>query len=222
MTRSAYIFIDEAGNFDFGPGGSRYFVLAGVSMRRPFRLFKPLDDYKYDCIEYGLNNEYFHCTDDNKYVRGMVFDIIGNYIDDICIDFVAVEKANTDPELWELWELWEDKRFYSEILGNLLNLVLPEEFSMDTDEVIVITDTIPVSKKRKAIEKSIHLALAEMLPSGMKHRILHHGSRSHYGLQVADYCCWAVYRKLQTGETTWFDRIQPAVRNNHGIFRGGP
>ena len=216
MTRCTYIFIDEAGNLDFSADGSRYFVLAGVSMRRPFRLFKPLDEYKYDCIEYGLDNEYFHCTDDNKHVRGKVFDIIGAHLDGICIDCLAVEKAETDPALWE------DKRFYPAMLGDLLKLMLSEEFSTDTDELIVITDTIPVNKKRKAVEKSIRLAFAKMLPSGMKHRILHHSSRSHYGLQVADYCCWAVYRGFQTGETTWFNRIRPAMRNKLGIFRERP
>ena len=36
---------------------------------------------------------------------------------------------------------------------------------------------------------------------------MHHSSRSHFGLQVADYCCWAVFRKWEQGDTTHFDRI---------------
>ncbi|WP_448508115.1 DUF3800 domain-containing protein, partial [Immundisolibacter sp.] len=67
------------------------------------------------------------------------------------------------------------------------------------DEVIVITDTIPIQKKRQAVEKAIKGALSAMLPAGMRYRILHHASRSHYGLQVADYCNWAVFRKWQKG-----------------------
>lgn len=212
MTHCTYIFIDEAGNLDFSAGGSRYFVLAGVSMKRPFQWFQSLDDYKYDCIEYGLDNEYFHCTDDNKHVRGRVFDIIDDHLDAMCIDYLVVEKSKTAPALRD------DKRFYPEMLGCLLKFMLPEEFSIDADEIIVITDTIPVNKKRKAIEKGIRLALAKMLPSAMKYRMLHHDSRSHYGLQAADYCCWAVYRKLQTGETSWFDHIRPAVRSGFDIF----
>ena len=31
-----YLYIDEAGNFDFGHTGTRHFVLTGVLMRRPF------------------------------------------------------------------------------------------------------------------------------------------------------------------------------------------
>ena len=213
MSHCAYIFLDESGNFDFSVNGTRYFVLTSVSMRRPFRWLKPIDDCKYDCIEYGLDNQYFHCTDDNKHVRGKVFDIIGDHLDDVYIDSLVVEKRKVSPTLWE------DRRFYPEMLGHLLKFVLPIELDVYTNEVIIITDTFPVNKRRQAVEKAVRTTLTKMLPSGIKYRILHHDSRSHYGLQIADYCCWAVFRKLQTGETAYFDRIRSAVRGEFDIFR---
>ena len=213
MSRCAYIFLDEAGNFDFSVKGTRYFVLTSVSTIRPFSWFKPLDDFKFDCIEYGLENEYFHCTNDNKYVRGRVFDIIGDHLGAMHIDGLVVEKRKVDPALRV------DGRFYPEMLGYLLSFVMPRELTADTDTVIVITDTIPVSRRRRAIEKGIRSALTKMLPGGIKYRILHHNSRSHYGLQVADYCCWAIYRKWQAGETTWFDQVRTAVQSERNIFR---
>ncbi len=54
MGERVYIFLDESGNLDFSPSGSRYFVLTSVTMRRPFQANAELDAYKYDCIEYGL------------------------------------------------------------------------------------------------------------------------------------------------------------------------
>ena len=60
-----------------------------------------------------------------------------------------------------------------------------------------------------------------MLPEGMHYRILHHSSRSHFGLQVADYCCWAVYRKWQSGETAYHDQIAGGMRSEFEIFRAG-
>lgn len=215
MTNCAYIFLDEAGNLDFSPTGSSSFVLTSVSMRRPFPGFEALDAYKHDCLEGGYNIEYFHCADDNRHVRGRVFDLIATHLDGMCIDSLIVEKRKTGPALRD------DKRFYPEMLGHLLKFILPKELASGADEVIVITDTIPVNKKRHAVEKGVQLALAKMLPPGMKYRILHHASRSHYGLQVADYCCWAVYRKLQTGETACYDRIKPALRSEFDIFRTG-
>jgi hypothetical protein len=127
----------------------------------------------------------------------------------------VVEKPKTGPALQV------DARFYPEMLGHLLKYVVPLEIFAGATEVIVITDLIPVNKKRRAVEKGVQRALAEMLPEGMRYRILHHSSRSHFGLQLADYCCWAVHRKWQTGETAYHDRIKPALRSEFEIFRTG-
>lgn len=215
MTRCAYLFLDEAGNFDFSPKGTRYFVLTSVSMHRPFAAHPALDDYKHDCLEFGVNIEYFHCADDNPHVRRRVFDLIGASLDGMCVDSLIVEKSKTGPALRE------DRRFYPEMLCHLLKFVLPKELNAGAEEIIVITDTIPNNKRRQSIEKGIQQALAKMLPVGMKYRILHHASRSHYGLQVADYCCWAVFRKWQREETEYYERIKPAVRSEFDIFRSG-
>ena len=129
------------------------------------------------------------------------------------IDSLVIEKRKTAPTLWE------DRRFYPEMLGRLLADVLPKELATDAEECIVITDKIPVNKRRRAVEKGVQLALAELLPKKMKYRILHHESRSHYGLQIADYGCWAIFRKWQRGDTTYYDRIQSAVRSESDIFR---
>lgn len=206
MSNCAYIFLDESGNFDFSPSGTRYLVLTSVGMCRPFPASDRLDDYKYECIEQGTDIECFHCYHDRKNVRKAVFDVIAAHLDDLRIHCLVVEKAKTDPALRET------SRLYKWMLGYLLRRALSGELHAGADEVIVITDTIPVSKKRKAIEKSIQLAAARKQLPKLKYRILHHQSRSHYGLQIADYCCWAVFRKWQRGEHSWYDRIRPAMR----------
>ena len=214
MNHCAYIFLDEAGNFDFSANGTRYFVLTSVSTQRPFHWFASLDDFKYDCIEYGLENEYFHCSNDNRYVRDKIFSVIEDSLDKLRIDSLIVDKRKVSPRLRE------DRSFYPEMLGILLKFVMPREIVSGVDSVIVITDTIPVNRKRRAIERGIRNSLSAMLPAGIKYRILHHNSRSHYGLQVADYCCWAIHRKWQTGELVWFDQIKPAMRSEV-IFHEG-
>lgn len=215
VTRCAYIFLDEAGNFDFSVNGTRYFVLTSVSMCRPFPAFHALDDYKHDCLEAGRNLEHFHCSHDRVEVRNSLFDLIADHLDDMRIDCLVVEKSKID------LALQETVRFYPEMLGHLLKFVLPRELNANANEVIVITDTIPINKMRRAVEKAVRTTLTRMLPSGMKYRVLHHQSRSHYGLQVADYCCWAIFRKWQTGEISWYDRIRSAVHNEFDILHAG-
>ncbi len=215
MTQCAYLFLDEGGNFDFSSTGTRYFVMSSVAMRRPFPAHGPLDGYKHDCLEYGLDTEYFHCADDNTHVRRKVFELIAGHLGSLRIDSLIVEKAKTGSALRA------DEAFYPKMLGYLLRYVVEREVINGVEELIVITDTIPVQKKRKAVEKAIKTVLADMLPAGIRYRILHHASRSHYGLQVADYCNWAVFRKWQSGETEFYDQIKPALRSEFDIFRTG-
>lgn len=208
MSRCTYVFLDESGNLDFGAGGSRYFVLTGVSLRRPSLAFQSLDDFKHHCLESWPEIEYFHAYRDGKRVRSRVFDLIAGHLNEMRIDCLIVEKAKTEPALRE------DRRFYSEMLGRLLKLIVPHELGVGgAEQVIAITDSIPVNRKRQAVEKAIRTTLTRTLPPGMKYRVLHHQSRSHYGLQVADYCCWAVFRKWQTGNLAWYNLIRPAVQN---------
>ena len=209
VTPCAYIFLDESGNFDFGTSGTRYLMLTSVGMGRPFTAGVRLDDYKYNCIETGTNIEYFHCCNDRKPVRHAVFEVIAAHLENIRIHCVVIEKEKTDPAMRKT------ERLYEWMLGYLLRKALDEELNTGAKEVIVITDTLPVNKRRKVFEKSIQRALASKQPPKVTYRIIHHQSRSHYGLQVADYCCWAIFRKWERGDNTWYERIKPAVRGEY-------
>ena len=211
--RCAYIFLDESGNLDFNSSGSRYFVMTSISLVRPFPWVEKFDDLKYDCIEYGQDLEDFHCAEDNWGVRRDVFDIIASNLGAIAIDYLVVDKPKTAPEYQDAG------KFYSFMLGYHLAGVVDNSPCAEADKVQVITDTIPVKRTRKLAERKIRRSFAAQAPPGRQFSILHHDSRSHYGLQVADYCSWALYRKLQQGESTYFDKIEPAVRMKVEIYR---
>lgn len=211
MADCLYIFLDEGGNVDFSPTGTRLFTLTSITMNRPFSIRDAWDDAKHDYLEFGLDTEFFHCVKDNRYIRDRVFNIIRDHLDQLRIDSLIIDKAKTDPTLRD------DSRFYPEMLGHLLISVCKREDLSRYREVIVVTDRIPYRRKRKTVEKGIKHRLKVMLPAGEKFRVLHHSSRSHYGLQVADYCNWAIYRKWQTGETAYYDRISIGIRSEVDI-----
>ena len=210
MTDAAYIFLDESGNLDFSDKGTRYFALTAVSLRRPFAVYEALDSYKHDCIEYGLTTEYFHCSNDNIHVRGKVFDIIGCHLDAMRISSLIVEKRRVDPQLRE------PAVFYSEMVARILKPTMLCELGSD-GKVIAITDSIPFKHRRRIAEENIRTALEQALPDSAKWQILHHASSSHYGLQVADYCCWAMHQKWEKNRPKWFDHISPSVRHEVSI-----
>lgn len=215
MSSHLYIFLDEGGNLDFSPSGTKYFTLTSVYKRRPFDISEILGKLKFDLIEYGLNFEYFHCTKNNKHVRDRVFGIIKDNINTLRIDTLIVEKRKTGPALQST------KQFYPRMLGYLLKYIINQVDLTKTDEVIVITDTIPVQKKRAAVEKAVKITLKSMLPSTCKFRILHHSSRSTIGLQIADFCNWAVFRKWEAGDDRYYNEIKAGIRSEFPIFRKG-
>ncbi len=213
-----YIFLDEGGNFDFSPAGSTYFTLTCVSLYRPFTLHTDLDTYKYDLIEHRIkpriDMEYFHCTDDNRHVRGKVFSMLAESVPHGSVDSVIVEKRKTGPALQP------PEKFYPRMLGYLLRYAV-EKAARGVGEVVVITDSLPVAKKRRSIEKAVKTVLAGMLPTDTPYRVMHHSSRAHYGLQIADYFNWAIYRKWEHGDTGSHEKIASQIRSEFDIFRSG-
>lgn len=215
MSKFLYIFLDEGGNFDFSLTGTKYFTLTSVTKFRPFNISPGLDNLKHQLLEGGLDIEYFHATYDSWPTRNEVFNLINRHISDIQIDSLIVEKRKTGPSLQKEIE------FYSRMLGYLLRYVIQRvDFSIIC-EVIVITDAIPINRKRKAIEKAVKLQLRSMLPTTTPFRLMHHMSRSSYGLQISDYCNWAIYRKWDRGDDSAYRRIEPAIKSEFDIFKTG-
>lgn len=187
-------------------------------MMRPFQMAEQLDNLKYDCIDLGLNIEYFHATEDKQEVRNRVFAIAQNHLDNIQIDTLIVEKRKTLPALQATF------KFYPEMIGYLLKYPLARkilnQYPVDLDEVIVITDSLPVNKKRNLFEKTIKAVLKRELPT-IHHRVMHHSSKSSMELQIADYCNWAIFRKWESGDSRSHNLIKGGIKSEFDIFQAG-
>jgi hypothetical protein len=213
--RFLYIFLDEAGNLDFSKNGTKYFVLGGITKERPFDAYKELTELKYDLVERGMGLEYFHAAEDNQATRNQVFDIIEKNLADVAVDSIIVEKQKVAKALQS------DEQFYPKVLGTLLQQILKHYPLAELAEVIVFTDSLPVLRKRGAVEKGVKLTLAAMLPASVRYRVLHHASKSNMDLQIADYCTWAIYRKWNSQDARSFQRINAAVRREWNVLQTG-
>ena len=214
-SRFLYVFLDEGGNLDFSPSGTKYFVLSSLTKERPFHAGKELIELKYDLVELGTNLEYFHAAEDRQAVRNSVFGIIARHLDGVWVDSLIVEKNKTGPALQPV------EYFYPRMLGYLLGFVLGRYQLADFQEVIVFTDRVPVNKHREAVEKAVKVTLAKVLPTGIRFRVYHHESKSNLDLQIADYCNWAIYRKWDRGDDRSYNVIRPVVRSEFEIFKAG-
>lgn len=215
MNKVAYVFLDEGGNFDFSVSGTPWFSLTAVTKYRPFNCYSQLIDRRYDLLENDYDIEYFHASHDKQVVRDEVFDVIGENLSALRIDSVLVNKRKVGPALYPI------EKFYPRMLGYLLKYVIDAVKQDGATEVIVITDQIPVKKKRKTVVKSVKITLSEMLTKATPYRILHHSSRSNIGLQIADYCNWAIFRKWSSEDYRSYNLIRKAIHSEFDIFEIG-
>ncbi len=210
-----YLFLDESGDFNFSPSGTKFYTISAVTKSRPFSWDEPLASLRYDLIDSGLDVEYFHASEDRQIVRDKVFPIIFSHLEGQCIDSIIVEKRKTGPALQPA------ESFYPRMIGYLIRYILDSIHVKNYDEVIVVTDKIPLESKRRAIEKAIKRTLTDMLPAKAKYKVLHHSSKSSVGLQVADYCNWAIYRRWEVQDIRSYRLITKAVRSEFDIFASG-
>lgn len=216
MKKPLFLFLDEGGDLGFTPAGSRYFTLTCLTTPEPMAAQAALGRFQYECLasDHNLDAEYFHCTDDNRHVRRRVFEMIAAEQSAFRYDSLIVEKRKAHPKVQT------DERFYPEMLGYLLRHVVGQAAEA-ASEFVIVTDQLPLNRKRRAVEKAVRITLARMLPDGLRYRLFHHASRAHTGLQIVDYVNWAILRKWERGEMVFYDFIRPKLASEFEIFRAG-
>lgn len=210
---ASYLFLDEAGNFDFGPLGTRYLVFACVRMRRPFEPAVELMNLKYDLIESGMPNlSHFHASEDRQAVRDAFFGVVRRHLPTLSVDALVVDKSLAVPGLRSADAL------YPWALGRLLQPVLRDAPADADGAVNILTDRIPLNRRRDAAEKAIKSTLASLLPSGTRFQILHHESRTNLNLQIADYVTWSLFRKWERSDDRSHRLLLPSMHSERLAF----
>ena len=219
-TPPVYLYIDEAGNFDFSPKGSQYFILTAVVMSRPFAHINALAAVKYDCIESGLDEKKhpkcheFHAATDAQSVRDRVFDVICRDCANVRIYSVIIRKNKTDPAL-----RLPDK-LYTKAFEWLVKRIAACEAIGEGTLVVAITDSYLFKGKTEAVKAAIKSFLDKCFArAGIEYRYYQHLSESDVNLQIADYCCWAIQRKWERGDTRSYDIICEMVKNEGDVLK---
>ena len=221
--RTLFIFIDESGNFDFSPNGTKYFVLSAVSTLSPLGKER-LEEIKYELMKNGINLEYFHAAEDKQIVRNQVYSFIER-LEDIEIDSVIVQKNKTNPSLYISTKKKKSKKgekLYTKALQNLLQYIFCRyDNSTKIDQVVVVLSSIFDANKRKLIEKTIKVYLKQIYSKPFY--LYFHENRSDKNTQIADYCCWAIYRKWTDGEIRPYNAVKKGnkIKSEFDIFKTG-
>jgi hypothetical protein len=194
-----YLFIDEAGNLDFSPSGSKLFIFICLSGELRASGLLRLHGLRKDMLRRGWDIEYFHASENKPDVRREVFEALrDSHVAGEAVALV-VHKASVP----------ENDRDAGTFYAKFLALAISHAVTGAGEEHIIVTDSIPIQKKRKAVEKALRGVLAE---SHVKSKIYHHASKSHLELQCVDYLGWAIWRHLTKGETLE-DKIPKAIQS---------
>jgi hypothetical protein len=221
--KSLFIFIDESGNFDFSPKGTKYFLLSAVSTLNPLGKEK-LEEIKYDLMKNGTDLEYFHATEDRQVIRNKVYSFIEN-LKDIEIDSVIVQKNKTNPSLYISTKKKKPKKgekLYTIALQALLQYIFRRyNNSVKVDQVVIVLSSVFDVNKRELIKKTIKIYLKQIFSNPFY--LYFHENRSDKNTQITDYCCWAIYRKWTDGEMRPYNAVKKGnkIKSEFDIFKAG-
>lgn len=208
-----YMFIDEAGDFNFSREGTEYLIWGATTIiNNPHVLYTPLSQLKHELNTSGINIESFHASEQTQWIRNKVFNVLGNSKVLFENDFVIVEKRKTNPSIRK------PRILYPKMASCLLRYIFNRHNAVG--KIVIFTDTLPIREKRQATEKALKQNIRKLLGK-TKFYIYHHSSKSNCGLQAIDYCAWAIFRKWERNDLRSYKRIKMKVESEFDIFWDG-
>ena len=218
LSKTLYIFVDEAGDMDFSQNGTKHYMFSFLVKQRPFTLHEYISNYRYSLLERNLDPlqtnkldiEYFHATNDNRYIRDEIFKIISTFEE---------EKVKLYSYILEKPKVLPNKRnnkdtFYIENLKYAIKKLL-DKLQIATN-FIIITDRLPLQKNKKSQIKALKQGIQEYIRAkklDIRYDIFHHCSASSVNLQIVDYLSWAIFRKFEKQDTKYYDKIKDYILN---------
>ncbi len=222
-----YLFIDESGNFDFSPKGTKYFILTGLITSDPVTKRGDLVKLRYKLLLEGVDQEYFHATEDQQIVRDQVYNFLTSLGDSYEVYAVAARKNKTNPILYKesymkgsrLIERVTGIGLYRKLCECLLQYIFRGK-SEQVSKIIVVLGSLFVGDKKKVLLQTLkHFLKTHFF--GIPFEIFSHQTCVDLNCQLADYCCWAISVRVERKEKRPYEIIKSQVKSVFDIFKKG-
>ncbi len=238
QSKTLFLFVDESGNFDFTPKGTKYFVLTCIATTDPVVQRDKFLSLKYELLGEGNEQEYFHATEDKQKVRDAVFSFIEE-IKDFEVHSVIAQKNKTNWSLYEEidFKVNKDKdgkglkftkkqveeKIYRQ-LGETLTKWVFKRYRDYKDigtieRVIIIFDVLFNKTKQELVKK--HLKTYFKQEFNKVPYVYFYPAKSDINCQLADYCGWAVFIKWERDEKRPYEVIKDKLKSEFNIFEQG-
>ncbi len=232
QSKTLFLFIDESGNFDFSPKGTKFFSLTCLVTNDPITKRDELVKLRYDLLTEGVDHEYFHATEDAQKIRDKVYAILSSMGESYKIYSVIAQKNKTHSSLYKEVYYKKDKLIervtgiglYQQLCKTLLKYIFVGN-GTGVQKIVVVLGSLFVGDKKKVILGTLKRYLKTNFEN-IPFEIFCHQTCSDLNCQLADYCCWAVAVKWERGEIRPYNVIQNRIVNRvdgteFEIFRKG-
>jgi hypothetical protein len=225
--KTLYLFLDESGNFDFSAKGSKYFIVTALATYDPVIDRELLLRLRYELLQQGEDQEYFHASEDKQSVRDAVFQILAGIEDHYEVHSVIAQKNKAHPSLYK--EVYKKKGkiiervtgipLYQQLCQTLLTYVFTGK-GRDIENIVVVLASLTEGDKGRVILRTLKQFLKAEYP-GIPFEIFSHRSCADLNCQLADYCCWAIFVKWERVELRPYEIIKKRIQNEFPLFRNG-
>ena len=195
-----HLYLDEAGDFNFSPTGSKYYIFTVAWTTDPSPMARDLARLRFSLLKQGHDIASFHATEDKQVHRNAVVNVLLQH-SNWWYAALVVEKSKVNPTLRE------EHNFYPKFASMVLRFVFKNRrWTTNATRVLTFTDRLPVRKHREAVSAAFKYSCRRDLGK-LPFNIYHHPRESNYWLQVVDYCCWAVQRKWARNDVRTYSQL---------------
>ncbi|MBI2871111.1 MAG: DUF3800 domain-containing protein [Candidatus Omnitrophica bacterium] len=217
--KTLYLFIDESGNFDFSPGGTKYFVLTVLSTTYPYSIGSKLLELRYDLLpSYACgpsmeDRGYFHASEDTNAVRNRVYSAFTNVEQAFRVDAVIAQKNKTCPSLRIPTE------FYKLLGVTVLKFAFNRAAWSGYEQIVAVFSNLFNRKERGALKQAFKSVIKEY--AQVPYALYFHDTKFDLCNQAGDYFCWAIYGKWESARTWPYEKARSFIKSEYPIFERG-
>lgn len=209
--KTLYVFLDESGNLDFSPTGTKNYVLAAVTSVNPLVSSQDLQRLKYTQLENGIDTEYFHASEDKQSTRNKVIEQLQTMNNTIKVHYIHAQKNKTHPKIQN------SANFYAKLGTTLCKFVVGYK-SNGFEKVVIVFDKALTKKEQKGFLGELKPELKKL---GKPYEIYFHRTLSDFNGQIADYFAWSKYVSLERDEQRPLDALSNIDMTQFDLFNKG-
>ena len=203
LVPTLHVHLDESGNLDFSPRGSRYYVFTAAWTYDPVPLAHELTALRFRCLKIGHGERLsaFHACEDPQPRRDLVIEAMLNH-KTWNFASIVIDKPRINPTIYD------PIKFYPKFAGMVLRFVFKGRVRPGTAQVLVYFDTLPLENKKRA--EAVEIAIKKSCRKDLANvpfQIFNHRRESNAWIQVADYCSWSIFRKWEHANVEVYNRL---------------